>query len=74
MIDNIVIFVNLEYWYEIHSKYVYSVNEFKNYYRELNDDELTPEEIKQIYQKLLRYVATEEELKQHREDVKKRYN
>ena len=73
-IDNIVIFVNLEYWYEIHSKYVYSINEFKNYYRELNDDELTPEEIKQIYQKLLRYVATEEELKQHREDVKRRYN
>ena len=73
-VDNIVIFVDLDYWDEIDSKYVYSINEFKNYYRELNDDEINQEELKQIYQKLLRYVATEEELKQHREDVKRRYN
>lgn len=73
-VDNIVIFVDLDYWDEIDSKYVYSINEFKNYYRELNDDEINQEELKQIYQKLLRYVATEEELKKHREDVKRRYN
>ena len=46
----------------------------KRYFRELSEDDLMPDEIKQIYQKLMKYVASPEELRQHREEVIKKFN
>lgn len=69
-----VIFAELEDGYGIDSNSAFTIREFKNYFRELSEDEIKPEELKAIYQKLLRFVATEEELKQHREEVRRIYN
>ena len=69
-----VIFAEIEDGLGIHSESAFSVYGFKRYFRELSEDDLFESELKQIYQKLLPYVATEEELKKHREEVKRRYN
>lgn len=73
-VDNVVIFADLEDGWGIESDYAFTVRSFKDYYRELNEDELNPSQIKAIYQMLLPFVATAEELKQHREDTRKRFN
>lgn len=73
-VDNIVIFANLEDGCGIESEYVFTVHSFKDYYRELNDDELSPSQIKAVYEMLRPFVATPEELKQHREETRRRFN
>lgn len=73
-VDNVVIFADLEDGCGIYSDYAYTVNGFRKYYRGLNDDELTPVQIKAVYQMLLPFVSTVEELERHREDVKRKYN
>ena len=73
-VDNIVIFADLEDGLGIESDYAFTVGSFKNYYRELKESELNPSQIKAVYQMLLPFVATPEELKKHREETKKRFN
>lgn len=73
-VDNAVIFADLEDGWGINSDHSFTVFQFKNYYRNLPDGEIQEEEIKQIYQKLLRYVASQAELEQHRIDVKSRFD
>lgn len=70
-VDNIVIFADLEDGWGINSNYAFTIRQFKEYYRDLNGDEILESELKPIYQKLLPFVATDEELKSHRDDVKK---
>ena len=72
-VNNVVIFANLEDGRSINSNYAYTVRSFKNYYRDLSDLELNEMQIKAIYQMLLPYVATAEELKAHREEIKRRF-
>ncbi len=69
-IENIVIFVNLEYRRGISSRYAYTIRQFKNYYRQLNDDVLSTDEIEQLSHELSNYIATKEQLNAHKEDVK----
>lgn len=69
-----VIFAELEDGLRIHSECTFSIVGFKRYFRELSEDDLGPEEIKQIYQKLVKFVASPDELREHREEVRKRYN
>lgn len=71
---NIVIFANLEDRRFINSQYTFTVREFRNYYRKLNDDEIEESSLSYIYQRLLPYVATKEQLEQHRKEVKQRYH
>ena len=71
-VDNIIIFANLEDGWGISSNFAYTVRSFKQHYRELSDTELSTVQIKAIYQMLLPFVATPEELKKHREQVKSR--
>lgn len=69
-----VIFADLKDGRGIKSNYTYTVSEFQRWYRSLNDFDITNDELKQISQFLNRYVATPEQLRQHREDVKRRFN
>ena len=73
-VHNIVIFVKLEDGRGIYSEHAFTVSEFKKHYRGLFDHVLSIEEVKAIYQLLCRYLATPEELEQHRREVKERYN
>jgi len=73
-VDNVVIFADLEDGWRINSQYAYTIRQFKSYYRDLNDDEISPAELKPIYQMLVRFVATQEELAQHREETRKRFD
>ena len=43
------------------------------HYRIQTEDELTVEDMQRIYSKLSPYVANEEQLKEHKENVHKRY-
>ena len=58
----------------IESDYAFTVTSFKDYYRELNDGELNPSQIKAVYEMLLPFVASSEELAKHRDEVRNRFN
>ena len=73
-IDNVVIFANLEDGWGIQSDYAFTIREFEKYYRELNDDEIHVPDLKLIYQQLICFVAAPEELRNHREEARKRFN
>lgn len=73
-IEGAVIFAELEDGWGIHSAYTYTIQSFKSHYRELPEDEINPAEIKPIYQKLLPYVATSEQLEAYKEETRNRYN
>lgn len=73
-IEGAVIFADLEDGHGICSAYTYTIQEFRNHYRELPDDEINPDEIKQLYQKLKPYVATPLELEQYKKETRNRYN
>ena len=71
-IENAVIFCSLEDGSGINSKFVYTVSDFKTWYRSLDDLGITDFEIKQISQILQKYVATNEQIKQFRNEQKNR--
>lgn len=73
-VDGAVIFADLEDGVGIKSDYAFTISEFKNWYRSLEELDITDGELKQIFQLLYRYVATPEQLQQHREDVRRRFN
>ena len=71
-IENAVIFCSLEDGSGINSKFVYTISEFKTWYRSLDELGITDFEIKQISQILQKYVATNEQIKQFRNEQKNR--
>ena len=71
-IENAVIFCSLEDGSGINSKFVYTVSDFKTRYRSLDELGITDFEIKQISQILQKYVATNEQIKQFRNEQKNR--
>ena len=71
-IENAVIFFSLEDGSGINSKFVYTISEFKTWYRTLDELGITDFEIKQISQILQKYVATNEQIKQFRNEQKNR--
>ena len=73
-VDGAVIFVDLEDGLGIRSDYTYTINEFKRWYRSLKELDINDDELKQVFQLLNRYVATPEQLRQHRDDVRRRFN
>lgn len=72
-IDGAVIFADLEDETEIDSDYTFTINEFKDWYRSL-DETIPQEELKIIYKKLSQYVATSEELEKRKEYLKRKHN
>ena len=73
-VDNIVIFADLEDGLGIDSEYAFSISDFKKYYRGLNDDEIYLPDLKFIYQKLVKPIASKEQLREHRIDTRNRFN
>ena len=73
-IEGAVIFADLEDGDGIDSAYTYGISDFKNHYRELPDNEINSAEIKPLYQKLLKFVATREQLEAYKKETRKRYN
>ena len=71
-IENAVIFCSLEDGSGINSKFVYTISDFKTWYRSLDDLGITDFEIKHISQILQKYVATNEQIKQFRNEQKNR--
>ena len=63
-IENVVIFVDLENY--LHSDYAFTIYQFKNYYRDLEDNVIPEEELAKIYDKLIDCVATKEELRDYK--------
>ncbi len=56
---------------EIESNYTYTFNEFKNFYNELNDNELTIEQINAIANKLIKYIPSSSQMEKHINEVKR---
>ena len=73
-VDNVVIFVDLEDGEGIVSDRAFTINDFIDYYRDYDEDELDSFETEGIYQTLLPYVATKEELRKHKDEVRKLHN
>lgn len=73
-IENVVVFAELEYGGDINSNYVFTINQFKKYYRSLDDNKIEVFNLNVIYQQLARYVATDEELEKHKIDTCRRVN
>ena len=72
-VANIVIFAKIGFNLGVDSKYAYTINEFKDYYRGLNDKLFLPD-ITFVFERLKKYVASDEELRKHREDTHNRFN
>lgn len=72
-IDNIVIFVELKSGRYINSECAFTIKDFKEFY-EILDNELSPSQVKSICQQLLPYVATDEKLAKHKEEMNGRFN
>ena len=73
-VNNVVIFVNLEDGWRINSEYAFTIEQFKNAYRSLNGAAIKEYELKQIYNRLVNFVATPEQLAEHRKETKNRFN
>lgn len=71
-VNNIVLFPNIEDRKELFSNSTYDIRQFTTYYLSLRD-ELYDEDIEDIASKLKMYVATEEQLKEHKDQMKKTY-
>ena len=73
-VENAVIFVGNTNIFGIDSDCVYTMRQFKKYYRNLDEDAILEGELKPIYQSLRPYVASQEDLEKHKRDLKKRFN
>ena len=69
-VEGAVVFINFAAEYYVKSFCFYTLAQFKNHYRELPDNELTIEEVKQIFQKLSRYIPSMEDLIKHKESIR----
>lgn len=70
-INCIVIFAFLDKESNISSKYTYSVDSFAKYYKNINEDVLSEEQVKYIFNKLSKYCANKEELEEYKDKFKK---
>ena len=71
---NIVIFAELEDGCEIESQYALTIDDFKEQYNEWDNNELNTSQIKNVYDRLVHFVASKEELERHKEEVRNRFN
>ncbi|NLB49321.1 MAG: hypothetical protein GX807_00675, partial [Erysipelotrichia bacterium] len=71
---NIVLFIEIEDRSELYSLKTFALDEFIHYYRSLEDEKLTLEEVEEIRDKLDKFVATEEELYEHKKQISSRFN
>lgn len=74
LVSNVVIFAELEDDSDLDSQYCFSLSEFEDHYDALLDNVLTQDEINAIYQILYKYIASDEELAKHRQQIQERYN
>lgn len=72
-IENVVIFVNENGTLNVNSEHAFTMRQFKRWYESLDDSVIHPEVLKMIYQKLLKYTATDEELEKHKKDIQNTY-
>ena len=72
-IEGAVIFADLEDGSGIRSAYTYDIYGFKSTFRKLAEDEISADELKQLYQKLCPFVATGKELERYKKQIKAHY-
>ena len=72
-VDNIVIFIDEEDITNIESDHTFNIQGFYNYFKNLEDDVLSNEEIKQLHKLLARYKGTDEQLEKHKTSIQKRF-
>lgn len=73
-INGYVVFTGFDDDDQIESKVTYDVKSFKKYYRSLNGDKLSKEEIKEIFQKLVKYLGSDNDINEYKEKLKNRIN
>lgn len=71
---NVVIFPRLEYPGNIVSHYVYTLSEFREFYNDLDADETLIGELDYIYETLLPFIASDEDLRIHKENIARKYD
>lgn len=72
-VNNFVIFANIESGSHINAPNVYKITDFVEKYQDM-PDEIYPEDLDYIYDKLSCYESDEEELTKHAKQVKAKYN
>jgi hypothetical protein len=70
LVKNIVLFPEIEDRTNLYSSSTYEIGEFVRHYQSL-PDEIYPEDLEEIFNKLSCYQATEEELEAHKQEVRK---
>ncbi len=70
---NVVIFPFIEDHYNLYSHRTYTLNEFNDYYNNLSTIIDYSEDLEAINEALSIYVATEEELEEHKKRIRKTY-
>lgn len=73
-INCIVIFTFLDKESNISSKYTYTVDSFAKYYKNINEDVLSEEQVKYILNKLSKYCANKEEFENYLDNLKNSKN
>lgn len=68
-INCIVIFAFLEKESNIESSYTYTIYNFNKYYKNLGNNVLSKKEINDIHNKLSKYCATKEQLKEFKKEI-----
>ena len=69
-VNGVVLFVNDYTDYYVVSSSCFTISQFKNYYRKLPDSELSIDQVKQVFQMLYKYIATEKELREYKETLR----
>ena len=70
LVKNIVLFPEIEDRTNLYSSSTYEIGEFVRHYQSL-PDEIYPEDLEEIFNKLSCYQVTEEELRAHKQEVRK---
>lgn len=73
-VNNCVIFSNLSSGSVIYSDHTFSLRQFVNHYMSLPNDKLNAHQIASVFQKLLPYVASKEELANHAKEIKRKHS
>lgn len=73
-VNNCVIFSNLSSGSVIYSDHTFSLRQFVNHYKSLPSDKLNAQQIASVFQKLLPYVASKEELADHAKEIKRKHS
>ena len=72
-VENVVIFLKIKNRRNLHSRFIYELNEFIEYFNSLPNNIINKEDVFFAAEKLKKYKATRYELETHKREIKNKY-